>query len=230
MNLEPPRRAPLLANGDRMKQAEFHRLYELYDEDTKIELVGGIVYMSSPLSRSHSDCAGRLGYAFERYAEDTPGVEVLHNATTILGEESEPQPDLGLRVLPEFGGRSWDEGIYVGGAAELFAEIAYSSRALDLHAKLRDYRAAGVLEYLVVLIEDQEVRWFHFPSDSEIRPNRQGIAKSRVFPGLWIDVPALLRLDSRALRKAVEAGSRSKPHASFVRRLQAAHRRHRPPA
>ena len=234
MHLEPPRRPlsvrgiPLLANGDRMKQPEFHRLYELYDDDTKIELVGGIVYMSSPLRRPHSDYGANLAYGLERYAEDTPGVHTLLNATTILGEESEPQPDLGLRILPAFGGRSRDEGKYVAGPVEMLGEIAYASRSIDLHAKLDDYRAAGVLEYLVVLVEEQEVRWFHFPSDREIQPDRSGIAKSRVFPGLWIDVPALLRLDSRAIRKAVEAGLRSKAHATFVRRLQAAHRRHNP--
>ena len=38
------------------------------------------------------------------YAENTPGVEVLDNATTILGWKSEPQPDALLRVLPECGG------------------------------------------------------------------------------------------------------------------------------
>jgi len=235
MNLQPPRRPasperrdlPLRA-GARMKQPEFHRLYELCDEDTKFELVEGIVYMASPLRRPHSAYDGRLGYALERYAEDTPGVEALHNATTILGEESEPQPDLGLRILPAFGGRSNDQGEYVGGPVEWLGEIAYSSRDIDLSAKLRDYRAADILEYVVVCVAEKAVRWFHFPTDRELRPDRQGIIKSRVFPGLWIDVPALLRLDSRAIRQTIEAGLKSKGHAAFVKRLQAAERRNRP--
>jgi len=231
MNLEPPRGSvpprgiPLLANGDRMKQPEFHRRYELYDEDTKIELVGGVVYMSSPLRKPHSDYDGRLGYGFERYAEGTPGVEALHGATTILGEESEPQPDLGLRIIPAFGGQSWDEGEYVAGPPELLSEIAYASRSIDLHAKLEDYRATGVQEYLVVLVEEQAIRWFHFPTNSEINPDHKGLAKSLIFPGLWIDVPALMRLDLRSIREGIEAGLRSKAHAVFVKRLQAAHRR-----
>ncbi len=62
--------------------------------------------MALPLSESHSDYDGKLGLVLELYAIVTPGVRVLHNATTtILGEESEPQPDLGLRVRPEFVGK-----------------------------------------------------------------------------------------------------------------------------
>ena len=44
------------------------------------------------------------------YAEHTPGVQVLDNATTILGWKSEPQPDGLLRIQPECGGRTRDEG------------------------------------------------------------------------------------------------------------------------
>ncbi len=35
--------SPVLENGDRLTQPEFHRRYEAYPEDVKIELVGGIV-------------------------------------------------------------------------------------------------------------------------------------------------------------------------------------------
>ena len=40
-------------NGDHLTQAEFHRRYEAYPEDVKFELIGGIVYMASPLKRPH---------------------------------------------------------------------------------------------------------------------------------------------------------------------------------
>ena len=43
----------LLCNGDRMKQPEFHRRYETYPKDVKFELIGGIVYMASPLRMPH---------------------------------------------------------------------------------------------------------------------------------------------------------------------------------
>src|SRR5262249_11867126 len=156
---------PPLMNGDRMKQPEFHRRYETYPEDVTFELVGGIVYMASPLRLEHSDYDEELGFAFGFYRRATPGVGALRSATTILGEESEPQPDNGLRILPEFGGRSrTNEAGYLVGPPELLAEIAYSSRAIDLHQKKDDYARAGVVEYVVLGMDGPELHWFHFPS------------------------------------------------------------------
>jgi Uma2 family endonuclease len=206
-----------------MKQPEFHRRYQAYHEDEKFELVGGIVYRALPVRLSHSDHVGKAGLALELYALDTPGVEVLHNATIILGEESEPQPDFGMRILPECGGRSRStpDG-FVEGPPELLVEVAHSTRLFDMGAKRDDYRRAGVLEYLVICVEEQAVYWFHFPGDRTIRPGRQGISRSRAFPGLWLNTAALLRLDSNRLREVVEQGLASRAHAAFVRRLETA--------
>jgi Uma2 family endonuclease len=216
---------PLLVNGDRMKQPEFHRRYEAYPEDVKFELVGGVVYMASPLRLKHSDYDDEVGYILGTYRRATPGVQVLRNATTILGEESEPQPDLGLRVLPEYGGRSrTTDDDYVEGPPELLVEISYSTRALDMHAKRDDYRQTGVLEYLVVCVEEKELYWFAFPEGRRLAPDRQGVYRSRVFPGLWIDGPALLRLDSARVGEVLQQGLASRLHAAFVKRLAKARR------
>jgi Uma2 family endonuclease len=213
---------PLLVNGEHMKQAEFHRRYEAYPDDIKIELIGGVVYMASPLRWPHGNYHVKLGFAFEQYAAETPGVETGDNATAILGEESEPQPDLTVRLLPEYGGQSrLDEDQYVVGAPELLAEIAHSTRAIALHQKRDDYQRAGVIEYLVLCIEERELQWFHFPSGEMLKPNRRGVCRSRVFPGLWLDVPALLERDTNRLAATVRRGLASREHAAFVRRLRA---------
>jgi Uma2 family endonuclease len=220
---------PLLVNGDRMKQPEFHRRYLQYPEDKKFELIGGVVYMASPLSIPHSDYDGEVGFVLELYRRATPGTHVLHNATAILGEESEPQPDLGLRILPEYGGQSRtseDELVLV--APELLVEIAYSRRAIDMHAKRTDYQQTGVVEYIVVCVEEGELHWFHFPPGGAISPDREGIARSKVFPGLWLAVPALLARESDRVRQVAEMGLASKAHGTFVRRLEAARRRRQP--
>jgi hypothetical protein len=52
---------PPLHNGDHMSQAEFHRRYEAYPDDVKIELIGGIVYVASPLKRPHGTSDFELG-------------------------------------------------------------------------------------------------------------------------------------------------------------------------
>ncbi len=219
---------PLLANGDRMKQPEFHRRYEAGPDDTKFELVGGTVFMSSPLTWLHGTYHLDLGMVMGLYAAGTSGVEAADNATTILGEESEPQPDLILRITTECGGRSRiNAEKYLEGPPELLTEIALSTRALDMNRKREDYRQAGILEYLVVCLEEKELHWFHFPTKRELRPNRDGILCSKVFPGLWLDVVALFARDAAQLVRALQDGLASRPHAAFVKRLEAARRRKR---
>jgi Uma2 family endonuclease len=220
----PP--VPPLIPGQRLKQPEFHRRYEACPDDVKFELIGGVVYMASPLRLPHGSYHPVLSGVLWLYHSATPGVQVLDNTTTILGEESEPQPDLALRILPEFGGQSHDtEDQYVTGPPELVAEIAHSSRDLDLNRKRDDYEEAGVVEYLVLCVAERELHWFHFPSGRPIRPNREGVWRSRVFPGLWLHGEALLARDSARLIGVIQQGLASRPHATFVKQLQAAHRR-----
>ena len=172
--------APLYG-GDRMNQAEFHERYEAYPDDVKIELIGGIVYMASPLRRAHGRWHLQLGALLERYSKATPGVEALDNATTILSEESEPQPDLALRILSDYGGQSREtKDDYVEGPPEMVAEVAHSTRAIDLHQKRLDYQRAGVREYLVLSIEGPELIWFAFSSRGRIAPDADGVCRSRV--------------------------------------------------
>ena len=83
----------------------------------------------------------------------TPGVRAQDNATTILGEASEPQPDGALVIDREHGGQTaLSDGVYTVGPPELIVEVASSSESIDLNTKRRDYEHAGVLEYVVVVI------------------------------------------------------------------------------
>jgi Uma2 family endonuclease len=217
---------PPLYNGDRLTQAEFHRRYEASPPGFKAELIGGVVHMPSPLRFPHGDVHSKLGMALAVYESQTSGVKALDNATAILGEQSEPQPDLCLCILAEYGGRSRENARrYLEGPPELVAEVAHSSEAIDLHQKRDDYRQAGVLEYLVVCIEEDQLYWFDFQSDETITATGQGIFRSRVFPGLWLDGAAVLAANAARLIEVVGQGTASKGHAAFVRRLAKAHRR-----
>ena len=224
-----PAAVPLLHNGDRLTQPEFHRRYEAHPGREKFELIGGIVYMASPLRKPHSDYDDEFGFELGLYRRATPGVEVLHNASVILGLTSEPQPDLGMRIVPEFGGQSRDTpdqpDQYIEGAPELLAEIAHSTFAMDMHQKKRDYQRAGVREYVVVCIEEQQLYWFNFKTGRLLRPDTRGIYRSLVFPGVWIDGPAVLARKSARIARIVRQGLKSPEHAAFVKRLQSAFRR-----
>jgi Uma2 family endonuclease len=207
-------------SGDRMTQADFHRRYQHYPDDAKFELVGGIVYMASPTRIAHGEHGATLGTVLGLYAISTPGVVASGDATCILGEESEPQPDHLLRILRECGGRSWvDDDEYLRGPPEWVGEIAYSSRAIDLNQKKDDYQRAGVCEYLVHSLEDRTLHWFDFVAHNRIRPSRDGVLRSRVFPGLWIHEEALLSRNGTRLVEVLNKGLASRAHAVFVRRL-----------
>lgn len=223
---EVPQELPRLENGDHLTQPEFHRRYRDYPEDVKAELIGGIVYMAAALRRPHATYHPELIGALWVYKAATPGVELLDSATIILGKGTEVQPDLALRLLPEWGGQSSTnpEG-YITGAAELMAEVSHSTLSLDMNKKKVDYQRAGVREYIVLCIEEKELYWFDFRLGRPIKPNRRGIMRSHVFPGLWIDPRAMMDRDSSRIMAVAQQGVASREHAAFVKRLQAAHRR-----
>jgi hypothetical protein len=212
-----------LQNGDRMNREEFHRAYEQAPKHFRAELIGGVVYVASPLRRRHSTHHNRLGMVFSLYELNTPGTEAGDNATVILGDESEPQPDLYLRVLPEFGGQSTtDSKDYVQGPPELLAEVAHSSRSIDLHAKRADYASNGVREYVVVSLADRRFFWFDLSGSRELQVPSDGIIRIQSFPGLWIDGEALFNPDGKRLVSTLQEGLDSPQHAEFVNRLAAA--------
>lgn len=211
-----------LQTGDRMTRDEFHRVYLQMPEGFRAELIGGIVYVASPLKRRHGTNHLPLGTVFFTYEARTPGVESGDNTTILLGDEGEPQPDLFLRVLPECGGQSQtSEDDYVVGAPELIAEIALSSRSIDLHRKREDYARYGVGEYLVLCLREHRLRWFDLRKDRELEPDDDGICRMAVFPGLWIDGKAVLAKDHGRLLAVLERGLSTPEHEQFIQQLAA---------
>ncbi len=212
-----------LASGDRMTQKEFHRLYRLAPPDFKAELIGGIVYVSSPVGIDHGTNHLPLGSVFFAYQSRTDGVECGDNTAILLGDEGEPQPDLFLRILPEYGGQSrTTSDNYIAGAPELLGEITHSSRAIDLHAKRDDYARYGVLEYLVLTIREKRLRWFDLQENEELSPDSDGVYRIRSFPGLWIHGPSLFQRNHKRLMQTLQKGLESPEHAAFVAKLAAA--------
>jgi hypothetical protein len=72
-----------------------------------------------------------------------------------------------------------------------------------------------------VLPQQQEVRWFELRNDRyELLLPEAGMLRSRRFPGLWLNAPALLAGDAAALLATLRAGLETPEHADFVRHLQ----------
>jgi hypothetical protein len=52
-----------------------------------------------------------------------------------------------------------------------------------------------------------------------LTPGEDGILRSEIFPGLWLDAAALIRDDTVAILRVMQAGLASPEHGDFVRRL-----------
>jgi Uma2 family endonuclease len=213
-----------LVEGQRLDQPTFHALYQAMPPNTRAELIDGVVYMPGPVGRAHGRAHVPVMIWLDYYAENTPGVEVLDNATTILGWKSEPQPDGLLRILPECGGRSHDEKDYIHGAPELVVEVSKATRYVALGPKLGDYERAGMLEYVLRAINPDEIFWFGQEQGALVqRPSGDdGLYRSTVFPGLWLDPVALVTGDRRRIRAVLDLGCATPEHAAFVARLAGA--------
>jgi Uma2 family endonuclease len=216
---------PVLREGDRLTAAEFLRRWEAMPELKRAELIDGIVFMPSPVSQPHADHHLAICLWLGLYMDSTPGCAAGSDATWLMGANDVPQPDVALRILPEYGGQSHNKGDYSAGAPELIVEISGSSSSRDLGIKLELYRRAGVREYLTVLLKPRQAIWRQLVRGRyrEIAADEDGLLRSRVFPGLWLN-PAALWDSKLSLRTAVEQGLRSPEHAAFVKRLAAAAR------
>jgi Uma2 family endonuclease len=217
---------PELENGDHLSRAEFERRYDAMPELKKAELIEGVVYVPSPVrhrhhSRPHAHVLTWLG----SYEAGTPGVEPGDNGSIHLDLDNMPQTDAYLIITSECAGQAKiDDDGYIAGAPELVAEVATSSVSYDLGVKRRVYRRNGVREYVVWRVQDQQIDWFVLREGEYVTAPLpgDGVQRSAVFPGLWLDVEALLAGDLARVLAVLQDGLKSPEHAKFVTRLKTA--------
>jgi len=225
----PIHQLPLLYNGQRLDRDEYYRRVELWSAQGRdprgIERLEGVVYMPAAIRfEQHAEPQGFLIAWLGVYAAATSGVQFGGNATARLDPDNDPEGDAILRIRPEFGGQSRiDRRGYIDGPPELTAEIAGSSTQRDLEVKLEVYRRNGVCEYLVWETIAEELYWFALEDGNYVRllPDPDGILRSRVFPGLWLDVQALLRGDLATVLSVAQHGVASDAHREFLATLAA---------
>jgi Uma2 family endonuclease len=223
----PPHRlpdtfVPPLENGDRLTRAEFERRYHAMPEHVRAELIEGVVTMSSPVrvdvhGRPHAYLMTWAGV----YQVGTPGIDIGDNSTVRLDLDNEPQPDVCLFIDPARGGRVQIVDGYIEGAPEFVAEVAASSVSIDLGPKLQAYRRNAVREYLVWRVQDAAIDWFVLREGrfDPLLPDADGVSRSSVFPGLWLDTTALLTGDLVRVHAVLREGLASPGHQEFVGRL-----------
>ena len=213
-----------LHEGLRLSRAEFERRSAKRPDLKKVELIDGIVRMPSAVryaghGKPHAAIVGWL----VTYAVATPGVHVVDNATLRLAGDNDLQPDAAMLIDPGAGGQarvSADD--YLEGAPELVAEVAVSSASRDLHDKLRLYERNGVRDYLVCCVPDRRLDWFELVQGAyrARAADAAGVVRSAVFPGLWLNVGAILSDDPAAVLQTLHEGLADPSHAAFLSGLR----------
>jgi len=214
---------PPLQAGDRLTRAEFRRRYENMPGTDHAELVEGVVYMPSPVSAErHGEPHASITGWLTVYSAPTPGVRAGDNSTLWLDPDNAPQPDAYLRLEESRGGNSKLVDGYIEEAPELIVEVAASTASHDLHDKLNAYRRNQVQEYIVWRVLDEEIDWFRLREGrfKKLSPDAEGVAegviRSEVFPGLWLNVPAMVSRDLRSVLATLQQGLDSDAHQQFV--------------
>jgi hypothetical protein len=231
---------PPLRDGDRMGVEEFLRRYAADPVVYSAELLQGVVHITRwrefqngkemivpPISADgHAMPDNRLQTWLGVYSAHTSGVVSSGPATTLLPSQATGlEPDAVLRILPTHGGASTiGADKFLHGTPELLAEISFTSGARDFGKKFDAYQDEGVPEYLVWRTAEKEVHWFVLKRKKYIalEPHADGTLRSEQFPGLWLDVPALLAGDMAKVLATLQKGIASSEHAAFVARLQKA--------
>lgn len=215
---------PPLEEGQRLTREEFERRYDAMPHLKRAELIEGVVHVPSPVrcddhAAPHSSLVGCLFL----YRARTPGTKLADNASVRMDLGNMPQPDGSLFILPEYGGQARiDEDDYIRGAPDLIAEVAASSVAYDTGDKLEAYRRNRVREYIVWRVLDRQVDWYvlHGEGYEKLAPGEDGILRSTIFPGLWLDPAALVRDDCDTLLEVLHRGLGTPEHAAFKEKLQ----------
>lgn len=215
---------PLLFSGQRLDREEFYRRVDEFvargGDPRGIERLEQRVQMPQPIPLTfHGEPLGHMVAWLGHYVAATRGCQGSGSATLVLDADNDPEPDCVLRIRPEYGGESrTDRSGYVDGAPELVVEVADSTAVTDLQLKFEIYRRNGVLEYLVWETIAEDFYWFVLQEVEyhRVSPDADGVISSRVYPGLWLDVTALLRGDLARVLAMVQQGVASAEHAEFV--------------
>jgi Uma2 family endonuclease len=142
----------------RFSLEEYHRLIEAgaFDEDTRMELIDGLLVDMSPKSPAHENAIAWLLRMLVR-SVDLDRFEVRVSAALTTGT-SEPEPDIMVIELDA-------PRPYHPGTAALIIEVAVSSQARDLRHKPPVYAGAGVPDYWVVDLDGGRVVVHGSPRD-----------------------------------------------------------------
>ncbi len=172
---------------------EWHRLAEvgLFVNDSRVELFDGEIIELEPITPRHAVCVNRINRALILTVGDQAVVRVRN--PVILGDRSEPHPDLSL-VRPPLD--RYLDGHPTPADAFLLIEVADSSLTYDRDTKASAYGRAGVTQTWVVDLDREVVLVFSRPGPDGYQDRREVGRGSQLevtaLPGITVAVDYIL--------------------------------------
>lgn len=145
---------------------EYHRMVEagIFNEDDRIELIGGEIVAMTPIGIRHAACVKRLIALLSRYTGQNAILDVQN--PILLDDESEPQPDIILmRPRDDF----YASSLPMPADILLLVEVSDSTLLYDRTYKLPLYAKAGISEVWIIDLQGDTVEVYREPANGEYK-------------------------------------------------------------
>ncbi|MDX2198871.1 MAG: Uma2 family endonuclease [Phycisphaerae bacterium] len=184
----------LMPNRFRFTRDMYYRMAEagILRETDRVELIRGEILQMSPIGPSHSSVVQALILFFGRRLPD--GIEFRVQDPIVLGDESEPEPDIAVvRARPD----GYRTSHPMPADVLLIVEVAGSSFDFDMNTKAELYASAGLSEYWVLDVARLRAHVHREPREGRYQqitvhqpPDRLSILN---VPGVVLPLDAVLR-------------------------------------
>ena len=124
----------------------------------RVELIRGEILDMSPIGSSHSEIVDRLAAWSFKAVADRPIRIRVQNPVRIPANDSEPEPDIAWVVDGNYARRHPQPEDVL-----LLIEVAENSLPFDQRTKLAVYAEAGIGEYWIVNLLDEQIEVYQDP-------------------------------------------------------------------
>jgi Uma2 family endonuclease len=134
----------------------------LLGEVRQVELINGDIIDMSPINSKHARIVDLITEALILHLRGEAIVRAQNPLS--IGKKSEPEPDV---LVAKFEHNRYGENHPVPGDVLLLIEVADSSLSFDRSIKKELYAKAGIPEYWIINLADEQVEIFQQPQDGE---------------------------------------------------------------